>query len=143
MTRLPILSMTALLLAAFLAGCGKGGADAHYKATGKLTNGGEPLKNVRVTFVPTSNKGTASSGVTNDQGEFTLTSQKGQEGVVAGSYKVVLAKEASPDAYGPKPKRRKKVEKLPFPKEYTDPSKSPKQIEVEQKNGQRFEIDVK
>jgi hypothetical protein len=70
------------------AGCSGGFQFAEVE--GKLTKGGEPLGNVRVEFWPETD-GPRSTGVTNDQGVYTLKTEDGQQvGAVVGPHKVVL-----------------------------------------------------
>ncbi len=129
----------ALVLAA---GCGaKTNTDTVYKATGVLTVGGKPLKNVRVTFYPVG-EGTPSSGMTDDKGEFNLVTQKGAEGAVAGKHKVVLSVEAQEAQYGKSSARGgdPTKTKLPFPVKYTQRRSTPKEVEVTADGENHFEI---
>ena len=65
-----------------LFGCG--GSLVSVKGT--ATRGGQPLKNLRITFVP--DKGPPSSADTDDQGGFELTCANQGKGAVPGKHKV-------------------------------------------------------
>ena len=72
----------------FAGGCGRGPEFAEVE--GKLTKGGTPLKNVRVEFWPEGD-GPKSSGVTDEQGRYTLKSEDGRTtGAIVGPHRVVL-----------------------------------------------------
>jgi len=98
-----------LLLISFafvtLLGCGGSGPKTA-RVSGKVTMSGKPLTNVGVTFLPTK-KGPAAVGVTNENGEFTLTTTRRGDGAVIGKHKVTvgIAEEGQknpgiPDDYG-------------------------------------------
>jgi len=53
---------------------------------GTATRGGQPLKNLRITFNP--DKGAASIADTDDQGHFELVCSKDVKGAVLGNHKV-------------------------------------------------------
>ncbi len=75
-------------LLAFAAGCAGGPQFAEVEGT--LTKGGTPLKNVRVEYWPETS-GPKSTGVTDDQGRYTLKTEDGRTvGAVVGPHKVVL-----------------------------------------------------
>ena len=70
------------------AGCARGPEFAEVEGT--LSQGGKPLKNVRVEYWPESD-GPKSSGVTDDQGRYTLKTEDGRTpGAVVGPHKVIL-----------------------------------------------------
>jgi hypothetical protein len=83
-----------LLLTAVLsfAGCGGGAGDAPtvYPVTGKVTKGGTALANITVNFVPIDDAGLPSSGVTDEEGVYSLSRHTGDAGAMPGAYKVVL-----------------------------------------------------
>jgi hypothetical protein len=69
-------------------GCSRGPQFAEVE--GKLAKGGTPLKNVRVEFWPEGD-GPKSSGVTDEQGRFTLKSEDGRNaGAIVGPHRIVL-----------------------------------------------------
>ena len=77
-------------------GCG-GGADLPptYPVSGTVTLDDKPLANVLVTFHPES--GRAGEGITNDAGEFTLTTFNTGDGATEGAHKVTVRKVATTD----------------------------------------------
>ena len=90
-------SLSAVLLMA-LVGCGTGESIPEVvMVSGKLTMDGEPLENIKVTFMPEATEDKrdvrSSWGTTDATGKFTLTyGAPGQtiEGAAAGQHKVVL-----------------------------------------------------
>jgi hypothetical protein len=81
----------AFLLAATLSVLGCGGSGPKFvEVQGTLTVNGKPLEKIQVEFWP-EGEGPRSIGLTDAQGNFTLTSDDGtQKGAVVGSHKVVL-----------------------------------------------------
>lgn len=75
----------AAFVLAFAAGCGSRGPRLA-RVQGKVTMDGEPLANVIVTFTPEGG-GIASSGITNEKGEYELACPQGK-GAVVGRHKV-------------------------------------------------------
>lgn len=84
-----------LALLACLVGC-PGGGDADHpdtvSVTGTVTYNGSAVEGATVTFSPTASGGSASIGTTDASGKFTLQSQWGTKGAVAGSYAVAISK---------------------------------------------------
>lgn len=122
----------AVLSLSLLAGCGGGAEDAPdtFPVTGKVTQGGKPLADVKVDFVP-SGGGLPSSGVTNAEGVYVLSRHTGDEGAIPGTYRVVLSEGTAPDmsAYqnpgeGPPAKESK------IPEKWQSKETSPKSVEV-------------
>jgi hypothetical protein len=116
--------MRARLLAGFAVvlalGCG---SNKVVPVSGKVTMDGKPLKNATVSFQPIAEgknieAGPGSVGKTNDQGEYTLTTDKGDPGAVVGKHRVTIAIIA-PEA-GQDDKRRRGGPKLEnkIPKRY-------------------------
>ena len=103
----------------WLTGCGGAGdAPETVAAKGTVTVDGKPMSGLSVAFVPTSGK--LATGETDDQGNFTLTTNEPGDGAVVGSYSVAINKiqevtEAMPGMEG-----YKKPEPPPFSKKYTD-----------------------
>lgn len=83
-----------LVLAVVLLICGCFGAATETTVNGTLTFEGQPVENVLVTFYPASNPDSEkliASGLTNANGEFTLTRDAGEEPSMAvGNYVVTL-----------------------------------------------------
>jgi hypothetical protein len=78
-----------LVVSIFLiAGCGSRGPKTA-RVSGTVTMSGKPLAKVGVTFLPTK-KGPAATGVTNENGEFTLTTARKGDGAVLGKHKVTV-----------------------------------------------------
>jgi hypothetical protein len=85
-----------------LAGCGGGGEAkriAVFKVTGTVTLQGNPLAQAVVTFSPKEGQPIpVAFGMTNEKGEFTLTTYTTGDGAAAGSYGVVVSKAVSSGA---------------------------------------------
>lgn len=114
---------------------------------------GKPLQQASITFIRQSTKeGRASFGLTDDQGVAQLTTFKPLDGVLPGTYRVVVVKapenamtftEEEPDLSDPKtlarmssmshlqqaPKRGKRV-RTTIPEVYSDPGTTPLKCEV-------------
>lgn len=127
MERLLVLALSLPVL--FLTGCN---SSSTYPVTGKLTVGGQPApENTRVNFQPLEEDGQIASGTVNAEGTYTLyTGSEGLEGAAPGKYKVYITPDASGVNYmesdgGPPPNATG-----PFPREWTQPSTSPKEVEV-------------
>lgn len=71
-----------------LMGCGSGGPDLS-KVKGKVTYKGQAVTEATVTFMPTS--GPLATGITDANGEFTLTTG-GNPGAVTGEHKIAIVK---------------------------------------------------
>jgi len=80
-----------------LVGCGGGDGAKRvpvFKVTGNVTLKGEPLPQAIVTFSPKEGQPVA-FGMSNDAGEFTLTTYDTGDGAAAGNYVVVVSKSAA------------------------------------------------
>ena len=90
MTRRQLLSCMFIAMLGFVAttGCDSGGP-AIAKVTGKVTLKGAPIKGATVQFHP--EKGPMAVGITDDQGNFTLTTN-GRPGAPLGMNKVAISK---------------------------------------------------
>ena len=91
---------TALLLV----GCG-GGDFSTAPVSGKVTSGGKPVPNIRVDFTPMPNSdntdpGPWSTGVTNEQGEYTLKTRYKKNGASVGMHTVDFVFEDAEDMEG-------------------------------------------
>ncbi len=119
-----------------LAGCGGDAVKPpSYKlesVTGKVTKGGQPLKDVMVTFNPEDPKVPGFTGKTNEQGAYELMGPTGGKGAAAGKYKVTLsASSGAPESYSAAPGGGPPAPAAPpFPKEYSEVATTPKTAEV-------------
>jgi hypothetical protein len=76
-----------------LAGC-SGSEPTLAEVKGQLKMNGKPLKNVKVEFQPDPDKGTrgtGSTGVTDEQGNFTLKYSETKTGAIVGHHRVILS----------------------------------------------------
>jgi hypothetical protein len=78
-----------------LAGCGDGGAKV-IPVSGTVTLNGKPLANATITFSPIAksgevNAGDGSTGKTNANGEYTLTTSHGLPGAQVGTHRVRIS----------------------------------------------------
>ena len=102
------------------AGCGGGRDDAPetVAAKGTVTVDGKPMPRLSVAFIPASGK--LATGETDEQGNFTLTTNQPGDGAMVGSYSVAInqiqeVSEAMPGMDGYKPPAPP-----PFARKYTD-----------------------
>ncbi len=153
-----------------LAGCGGGPKKvAVFKATGTVTFQGKPLPQASVTFSPVDDGQTAVPGVTNDKpvaygmtddkGEFTLTTYTAGDGAPAGSYNVVVSKAvptgaASDAAHSADPAVLAKAQAghdaassattgSVIPITYSDANKTPLTAKVDPKAENKFTFEIK
>lgn len=83
----------ALALIAATPGCSGGPKrPATIKVSGKVTMGGTPVPRATVSFQPTAPGGRAAVGVTDDAGQYSLTTFTAGDGAVAGDYGVAIVK---------------------------------------------------
>jgi hypothetical protein len=85
---------TASLIAVMALGCGGAPPLKLAPGTGVVTINGKPAPNILVQFMPQvgiNDPGPTSSGVTDDVGKFVLKTSDGQDGVLVGTCKVLLA----------------------------------------------------
>jgi hypothetical protein len=80
---------TILLLALMIAGCGDSDRATLVPVTGTVTQGGKPLAQADVMFLP--ERGAPSSGKTDANGQFTLMFNDGRPGAVVGKHKVLIS----------------------------------------------------
>ncbi len=103
------------------AGCGGAAKDAPttVAAGGTITFNGKPVPKASVSF--TSDKGKAIMGETDDQGNFTLTTNEPGDGAPVGDYVVTLVPipDEVPDMFAA-PDNAKPTNS-PFPVKYSDP----------------------
>src|SRR5438552_677120 len=89
------LGMAALTAALTLAaGCG-GGTPRPVRVAGVVLLDGNPLAGATVRFTPEDSKGQGAYGLTEENGNFHLTSQNGADGALPGQYKVVITPAAA------------------------------------------------
>lgn len=136
-----------LAIVAFL-GCGGDGL-TRVPVKGKVTAKGVPVGNATVSFVPADGtKGEGGIGTTDADGSFTLTgSRRGDSGVVAGKYRVIVSRFMERDGTVLDPANFKEaenphaMESVPAPYSSVD---SPLQVTVPEKGGTvDIEIPVK
>lgn len=138
--------LVCLALLLFVCGCARGPQFAEVEGT--VTQGGKPLKNVRVEFWPEGD-GPKSTAVTDEQGRYVLKSEDGKTaGAVVGGHKIVLK---DLDTYADKFLGRK-AENMPPPKDLPKPRFAKSYTEVAQSgitksvsggNKNTIDIDVK
>jgi hypothetical protein len=86
------------LALALAAGCG---GVKYASVSGKVTLNGAPLANALVSFQPivakteTDAGGVGSTGKTNEQGEFTLTTASGKSGALVGKHQVMISMQSA------------------------------------------------
>jgi len=125
-----------LILAA--AGCGGPGL---VNASGRLTYQGKPVPSTLVTFWPQEEGKRASTGVTDDDGNFTLSYSRQEPGVLVGQHTVFLRYDVSLDEELHKiPPKASKELKAVIAK-YGDLKTSPLRYEVT-RSGQVIEINL-
>ena len=129
-----------ILLAALLAAVSGCGGDL-VTATGQLTYKGQPVPSTYVMFLPKEEGKRASSGLTDDQGRFTLEYSRQEKGVLRGQHTVFLRYYISMEEELKEipPKASKELKAVI--ERYGDPDKSPLRYEIK-KNGQHLEINL-
>lgn len=92
--------IVSMLLPVILAGCGNE-VPAYYadlvNVSGKVTFDSEPVEGAVVTFVAKSGPSRSSTATTDSQGEYFMTTPPAGDGVLPGSYDVVISKLILPD----------------------------------------------
>lgn len=139
------ISLCGLLVFAFsLSACGpatpKG--PAVYPVKGNVKVDGKPLANVNVQFIPVDPQKPAGAGKTNANGDYSIMNSDGRSGAVPGTYKVVLkvvtdgsstqAAEMYSKSTGA-PGSAPAQPTTPFPAEFSEAAKTPKEVTVEAK----------
>jgi hypothetical protein len=112
--------------------------------SGQVLMDGAPLAEATVVFVPTDSKQPQPSwGFTDDEGKFSLQSPRRNEGVCAGTYRVVITKmvsaDGSPIPAGSGTAAVDGVDLVPGP--FNDPLASPHIVTVT-KSGEVFNLEV-
>ena len=130
--------LAAVAAALTVAGCGNQGL---VNASGRLTYQGKPVPSTLVTFWPEEEGKRASTGVTDDDGNFTLSYSRQEPGVLVGRHTVFLAYHVSmEEELGKVPPKASKELKAVIAK-YGDVKTSPLRYEIT-KNGQFIEINL-
>jgi hypothetical protein len=132
--RWPLLALPLLLV---LSGCG--GGPKLVRVTGRVLCDGKPVPSTQVYFQP-DDGGRFSTGLTDDDGNFTLRYSRTEEGVVLGKHKVHLKYVVGNDEYNHtiEPKASKELKGVI---ERYDADKSDLHAEVT-KSGQFIEIQL-
>ena len=103
----------------WLSGCGgPGDAPETVAARGTVTVDGKPMPGLSVAFIPSSGK--LATGETDDQGNFTLTTNEPGDGAVVGSYSVAISQVQEVTEAMPGMEGYEKPAPPPFAKKYTD-----------------------
>lgn len=122
----------------FLTACGCGGPDQPVRVKGKVTLDGQPVEGATVTFLPEGKTGRNANARTRADGSFELTTFAPNDGVLAGTYKVVVeyfeprsalgtfhnqqeAMQAAAKSQG----QKKKPPRYAIPSQYGDPARTP------------------
>jgi hypothetical protein len=133
-------SWAAPLLVVIVAGCG--GGPALVAVSGTLTHKGKPVPNAVIHFSP--ENGRPSSGITDEEGHFTLQFDPGHEGTLIG--KQIVSVRARPST----PKQQEAAmmgKKMPMPKDMADffdkysPGKSKYEVTID-KNTHDLKLDL-
>jgi hypothetical protein len=95
--RLNALFCGILAAALLLTGVGCGRKVKPVRVDGVVLLDGKPLKDAMVTFVPEEGGGRLAAGLTDEDGNFELTTGTSGDGALPGSYKVTVAVPPPPD----------------------------------------------
>jgi hypothetical protein len=130
--------LVAAVLILAVVGCGNNGL---VNATGRLTYQGKPVPSTLVTFWPEEEGKRASTGVTDDNGNFTLSYSRQEPGVLVGRHTVFLKYHVSmeEETHQIPPKASKDLKTVIA--KYGDVKTSPLRYEVTT-NGQVIEINL-
>ena len=135
-------------LAVVVAGCGVQSRTS--PVSGVVTLDGKPLAGASLHFVP-QGSGRDSTGESDASGQFTMSTFKPRDGVVPGTYKVVVSPSTGPadttqyatpdEAMAAAAKApAKKPSGPPFPEKYTRPDQTPLTQEVPVKGALKLEL---
>lgn len=103
----------------WLPGCGGAGdAPETVAAKGSVTVDGKPMPGLSVAFVPASGK--LATAETDEQGNFTLTTNEPGDGAVVGNYSVAINQIQQVTDAMPGMEGYQKPKSPPFSKKYTD-----------------------
>jgi hypothetical protein len=127
-----------------LAGCGKSDKPPYAfnsSVGGVVKLDGKPLPNAMVQFVPAATGGGAAptaSGVTDENGRFTLAVEK-TKGAVLGKSKVVVYALAARGARRGESEKEDEPPTVDLPEQYTSAAQTPVQVEV---TGDKHEYEI-
>lgn len=80
-----------LVATAVLASLGCGGPGKTYKVSGTVTlEGGAPVPNALVVFIPKGENGRVATGTTDSAGQYELSTFRTRDGAMAGEYKITV-----------------------------------------------------
>src|SRR5262245_21221593 len=130
--------LAAGLMILAIVGCGNQGL---VNASGRLTYQGKPVPSTLVTYWPQEEGKRASTGVTDDDGNFTLSYSRQEPGVLVGKNTVFLKYNVSMDEELHKIPPKASTELKSVIAKYGDVKASPLRYEVT-KNGQFIEINL-
>jgi len=139
------LSLTGLLL--FFIGCGDSQPETA-PAGGVVTFNGEPLANASVNFYPENGK--SANGVTDDDGKFTLTTFKSNDGAIVGNHTAtvtIISSEEVPESipedydYGAAGSSEEE-DGIEIPAKYLSAETSPLKFEVKAGEKNQFELKI-
>jgi hypothetical protein len=104
----------------FASGCG---SSKFVPVSGRVTLNGQPLANATVAFQPvgegqTVEMGPGSSGKTNENGEYTLTTATGKKGAVVGKHRVLISTVETNSEEEQRPQRGKRPAPDKIPRRY-------------------------
>ncbi len=141
-----LLRLAGLLALILMLGCSKGPRFAPVE--GKVTRNGKALNNVRVEFWPETD-GPKSTGITDDEGHYSLKTEDGKvDGAVVGNHRVIVK---DMELYGNVFLGRKaenmptlnKDAKVRFSKSYSDPATTSVKKTVEAGEGNKIDLELK
>jgi len=114
-----------------------------FPVSGTVILDGQPLAGASVTFSPSTEQSSAAAAMTNDAGEFELTTFKPRDGAAAGSYRVSITKFETvtpPPGYHPDTSPPLPAPKLLTPKKYSDFNTSRLVADVADQGPNHFEF---
>lgn len=82
-----------VIVCGWITGCGSSGPKMG-QVSGKVTYKGQPVAKATVTFIPAEQGSRPGIGITNEAGEFNLTTAEPGDGVLAGNCKVAIVARA-------------------------------------------------
>jgi hypothetical protein len=136
-----------LLLVVGLAGCG--GGERTSPVEGDVSLDGKPVAGAAIQFVP-QEKGRDATAETDKDGHFVMSTFQPRDGVVAGSYKVVITPPVgsadtakygtAEEAMSAAAKQPTKKEASAFPQKYTRPDQTPLTQDVPVSGKVKFEL---
>lgn len=123
-----------ILVPCFAGGCGSG----RVPVSGTVLLDGEPATNGYVSFVPSDGGASAGTGQLDSSGKFTMSDQRGGEGLLPGEYLVAVAAGETPAHRDERGKFHPTT--YASPPKYANPQTSGLTAKVEGQSGQTFEF---